>query len=402
MDEAEVGRAALADHAGLGLAKELAAAPRRRAKRLPRLETRRPRGTRPPRRAGSRRVEPPPKSVPVAIATPAAWAQANALLGRAWRSSVRARRAGPANRSIAVVAPKLDPGPEDRERRDERRPLRGHRPRKVGVELHAVLDRVDAGRHAHPGAGKVAPNGPSPSRRGRAPSTTRAHLVGGPRGDTGVRAVEIQLEQVGAVVELAKREREELVGVIAPRRDRSPGHRPRAVQPRARGANVRVARIDRATDRGRRGSRPARRPSTGSSTRGAPTSRAQRTPGCVMQPAVVLGDLEQPLGRVVDPVDPVRAAGQREVAVAIDHARHDRRATRIDRPSRQPDPPGHSPSSSLGRIQAIAPSIDEDADADLQAVRSTVCHRSISIQNGRHALMVRGGGCRSAEVRVPR
>src|SRR5437879_7848503 len=45
--------------------------------------------------------------------------------------------------------------------------------------------------------------------------------------------------------------------------------------------------------------------------------------------AVVLRDLEQLLRRIGPAVDPMRSSGKREVAVGIDHARDDRRASGV-------------------------------------------------------------------------
>ena len=57
------------------------------------------------------------------------------------------------------------------------------------------------------------------------------------------------------------------------------------------------------------------------------------------------------LGRIVEALDPVRAARPGDVAVAVDHAGHERRARAVDDRRR---PPGSS-SPPVGRIQAMRP-----------------------------------------------
>jgi hypothetical protein len=96
----------------------------------------------------------------------------------------------------------------------------------------------------------------------------------------------------------------------------------------------------------------------------------------------VLGDIEQFLGRVEPAVNPVRAAGKRNVAVGVDHPRDDRRAARVDDVdvSRKITLVG-------GRTDPddTAP-IDEDAHAFPQRGTGPVSEGRVSIQGG-------SGGC---------
>ena len=218
-----------------------------------------------------------------------------------------------------------------------------------------MLDRVHAGRHADPRAGQVRRVGRHLRAAGMRGRDDRRDLVGAPRGDAGLRPVEIELEQVGAVIELAHRKPQQLVGVL--RLDRSvAGHRPGAVQPCAGGADVRDARsaappvadaeaqcphatIDRV------------------STRGAPTSRAQRTPArsSAGRCARRRRGAARP-GRRCGRSSARRRAASGGCGNRPSPARSSSRC--IDdldvSPARSAE--GSSPSSSLGRIQAMAPS----------------------------------------------
>ena len=80
-------------------------------------------------------------------------------------------------------------------------------------------------------------------------------------------------------------------------------------------------------------------------------------------------------------VDPVRAARQRQVAVAVDHARDDRRAAGVDDLESVRRAPASS-SASVGRIQAIRSPVDEDAHPELEPVGC-----------GRRPARRRGRGC---------
>ena len=115
------------------------------------------------------RVEPPPKSVPVAIEHAGRVGQADALAG-----TRLALGAGPA--ALGVEEPLDDgrgreagPRPEDAQRRDEGRAPGRHLGRDVRIELETVLDGVDAGGHRHPRPGKVRRSARSPGRPGHGP-----------------------------------------------------------------------------------------------------------------------------------------------------------------------------------------------------------------------------------------
>ena len=191
-----------------------------------------------------------------------------------------------------------------------------------------MLDGVDARGGADPGAGQ-----PGGVRGDLAAARVYrlhhpAHLVRAERGRGGVGAVQVELDEVGAVVELAERGGEQLVAVPrlhgqarrqqADRGDPGPG-----------GAHVRPvpAALPAVADA------EAERPGGGAGRIGAARGADVAGPahaGAVLQLAVGFGHGEQAIGRVAAPVDPVRAAGQGEVAVPVDHPRHDRGAARVD------------------------------------------------------------------------
>ena len=112
VDEDEVGRAALADDAGVRLAEELAAAPRRRARAPPTARARPPTSDSTSQASWFARSEPPPKSVPVAIRTPARWAARTDASAFSRRAAIAARPSAPVNRSIVVVVAERRPRPE--------------------------------------------------------------------------------------------------------------------------------------------------------------------------------------------------------------------------------------------------------------------------------------------------
>jgi hypothetical protein len=113
-------------------------------------------------------------------------------------------------------------------------------------------------------------------------------------------------------------------------------------------------------------------------------------PGPGEEPGVALGDAEERLRGIVDPLDPVGTARQRHVAVSVDHARHEGRARRID--DLEPGPGGHF-SLIVGRPNPADPTLlDEDADADPQAIRTGVGQRPVAVERPvrRPARRVRG------------
>ena len=108
------------------------------------------------------RVDPPPKSVPVAIETPARWAMPHRL-HRPLASRLRPRA------PLVRREPRERRGPPERLPRGQHAQRR-HEPDAVGghdrggrlVELEAVLERVDAGLGAGPRPGRVAAVGGDP------------------------------------------------------------------------------------------------------------------------------------------------------------------------------------------------------------------------------------------------
>ena len=191
------------------------------------------------------RSEPPPKSVPAAMRTPAAARQPYAHVrplppcgdprlavgfGEPWICRRRRERA---------------PGLQDGECRDHSDAVRGHGSRDVGVELETVLKGVDSGLRADLRAGELAGVRGDPSAALVRGVDHGPHLADGKRGGVRVRSVEVQLHEVGAVVELPDR------GAYAGRRRRPP-------RCRAHGAGRRIGRPTTRprVRRGTRGGRP--------------------------------------------------------------------------------------------------------------------------------------------------
>ena len=274
------------------------------------------------------RVDPPPKSVPVAIATPAARASRTLSSARAWRSRIRVRRSGSVKRSIEVVVAKL---------RHERKIASVETravPRAAISATTAASSSIPCSIESTPAATPTRAPARSPEwavtlmPRACAAAITGTSSSADQGATPGLRPVQVELEQVGAVVELADREAQQLVGVVRLPRSGA-GHRAGAVQPRPGCPDVREARTT-----------PPPVAHAQAEGAQAPVDRVlhPRRPD-VARPAharrghqarVALGDGEEPLGRIVDAIDPVGAAGQGQVAVAVDHARHERRAARVD------------------------------------------------------------------------
>ncbi len=194
------------------------------------------------------------------------------------------------------------PRAEDRECRHMGHAVALHRPRDIVVDLHAVLDRVDAGLRGDARAVQV----PSVARHPRA---ARVHRVGHgfQRGDAErrvphtARCVQVDLDEVGAEVELVQGRGGEPVVVG---RDPHVGV-PGLADPRSGDPDVRVAgrRADVASPQDARLHEP---------------------------PRVVPRDLPQHGRWVVAARDPMTAALHGQVAVAVDHPRDDDRAAGID------------------------------------------------------------------------
>ena len=221
--------------------------------------------------------------------------------------------------------------------------------------------------------------------RAWAAATAGSDLVDRPRGDVRLRAIEVQLDEVGPVVELAGHGGLEL-GRVGDLDGPVPLHRPGLEHPRARRPDVRIAGSPTPSiaDAQGHGALPAidrvdphRRPDV------AGPSDA----GAGEQPRVRLGDLDETLRRVADPVDPVGTAGQGQVAVGIDHPGHDRRTGGIDH-------------GAVGRHLALViarpdpvddPVADEHADTDPEPIRAAIGQRTVAVQGGGHRSTVRHG-----------
>lgn len=148
------------------------------------------------------------------------------------------------------------------------------------------------------------------------------HLGHRPRRDVRIGTLDVELHQVGAIVDLVLDHRLDVVAVL----DRDAELEARApLDPGAGGADVRpIAASCPAIANGKRQRLPVP---------GRCADVAEPThPGPKPELAVVLGDGEQLGCRVIDALDPVRASGERGVAVGVDQPRHQRRATGIDHP----------------------------------------------------------------------
>ncbi|MBY8848627.1 hypothetical protein K7G98_08615 [Saccharothrix sp. MB29] len=166
--------------------------------------------------------------------------------------------------------------------------------------------------------------------RARAPAHQRRHLVRAERRRVAVRAVEVELDQVRAVVELHPR-RAEQVRAVRHLDRQTVRQRPGARDPRAGGPQVRPVRAARPRVAQPQAQRPltARggvRPAGRADVARPPDARAHH------QLAVLLGDREQLLARVETALHPLRATGHAEVGVGVDHAGHERRPGRVDHP----------------------------------------------------------------------
>ncbi len=92
----------------------------------------------------------------------------------------------------------------------------------------------------------------------------------------------------------------------------------------------------------------------------------------------MLGHLEQLLGSVESPVDPVGASGEGEVAVGIDHARDDGRTSRVDHTNVR----WEVALIRCGMDPGNTSIVHEDAHAFLEGWSCPVCEGSISIEYG--------------------
>jgi hypothetical protein len=108
--------------------------------------------------------------------------------------------------------------------------------------------------------------------------------------------------------------------------------------------------------------------------------------GASQQPGVVLGDLGQPLRRIEAAVDPVSAARQRQMAVAVHHPGDDSRAGSVD----DDGVPGE-----LRLVSGIPEPLDavagdKDAHANAQLRPGPVGQGSITVQGAHSVLRLAG------------
>jgi len=206
--------------------------------------------------------------------------------------------------------------------------LTGHLRDRVRIELESVFEGIDSGVDPDP-----CPDKETGVRRDLRAATVREfddgpHVFRRPGRLLLLRSVEVELEEVRPVVELRRCGLQEGGAIIcldreAPRQDAAVAD-PRSGDPDPRSIQVRLPPCPHAKGEGPPPSVPRIHGERGSDVAGPAHARAaQEVP-------VVLRHLEQFLGRIGAAVDPVRAAGKRDVAVRIDHPRDDRRAARVD------------------------------------------------------------------------
>jgi hypothetical protein len=260
----------------------------------------------------------------------------------------------------------------------------GHCGGHFRVEFHAVLERVHARGHALASTGQIARVRGHLDAAGMGRGDDGSKLGARPGRDAGLGAVQVELQEICPVVELAERQRQQLVGIL--RFDRSfAGHRSGPIDPCARGSHMREARpaAPAIPDSEAEGPDPA------VNRIGDPRRTYVARPadaGAGHEPAVRLGDGQKPLGRIVYAGDPVGPARQRQVAVAIDHAGNESRAARIDYIGHVRGPVRLRPLVIL-RPDPRDPAVDDqDADSQLQPVRPAVGKSAIPIQRRSHVL----------------
>lgn len=185
-----------------------------------------------------------------------------------------------------------------------------------------MLDAVDSAGNRRPDAWQVGGMGGNrhPPCRGNGDRTL--HLAHRPRRRVAVRPFDVELDEVGAVVELLGDRGLDAVAVL--RRNRE-----------TKGSGP----FDPAAGR------PEVRP-VAASPPGVADGQRQRTvvaprrpdvpepadAGSVAEVAVLLGDLQQFLSGVIDAFDPMRPTGKGRVAVGVDQTGHHRCPTGVDDP----------------------------------------------------------------------
>ena len=233
-------------------------AARRRAtspRRAPPTARARPRrATRPPRRAGSPGASRRRSRCRVAIRTPAA-VRPGATLSRplAAGRDRSSRPSAPANRSIVVVAPN-----DTHDRKTASVETRNVPRRAISAATSSSSSKpcsIASTPPATPFARAVDPaaSGRSPARRGRGPPRRPARSPSTDHGQTRrIGAVEVELEEVGAVVELADPRRRRARRASAPRPSTA-AERAGPADPGPGGPDVRPAGPAARSDPGRRG-----------------------------------------------------------------------------------------------------------------------------------------------------
>ena len=215
-----------------------------------------------------------------------------------------------------------------------------------------------------------------------------------PRTDRRVRAVEIELDEVGPIVELALGGRDERVTV----RDLHPelAQPARSADPRPGGADVGPARPSTRAIADTQRERPLA-PVDGIPRHGRPDVPCPAHAGQRHQRGVVRCGCDRDLRRVAAPIDPVRAARHREVAVTVDHARDDRRAAGVDDLEPGPAPAGPAPARrgsisgrdaelriflGVGRADPDDQVVhDEHAHPDLEAVAPAIGNCRVAVED---------------------
>ena len=101
-----------------------------------------------------------------------------------------------------------------------------------------------------------------------------------------------------------------------------------------------------------------------------------------LQLRVVLGVAQQLLGGVVAAFDPVRSTREGEMAVAVDHARHDRGAAGVDH---------FRVAGILFRVGRTDPcdaaALDKHAHAELEPGRAPIGQRRVAIERAQRSLI---------------
>ncbi|MBF8290105.1 MAG: hypothetical protein HW391_1073 [Chloroflexi bacterium] len=188
--------------------------------------------------------------------------------------------------------------------------------------------------------------------------------------------IEIELQEVRSIVHLPDRVLHQLIGVVRGDGMGGRGEGSTPVQPSSGHSQVRHRRLPRPTI-----ANPEAEGSNLPVERILDTGRPHVTgpadAGPRQEAPVPLGDLDERFGRVVDPVDPVRATRQGHVAVGVHQAGHDHRPSGVHDldAARRPGVP-----FVVGRPDpADRPAVDEHTDADAQTIGAAVGEGGVAI-----------------------